>query len=129
LEFVFWIFVPDMRIKNIDGLSAEDLQREADKGARFIYYPFIVSLLVITFKRTSGVYLVRANENPVSKGLPFTLVSAFFGWWGVPFGPKYTLASIRTNMKGGKDVTDEVMATVAGHVLFREAQQAKKFQQ
>jgi hypothetical protein len=25
-------------------------------------------------------------------------------------------------MKGGKDVTDEVMATVAGHILFREAE-------
>ena len=42
--------------------------------------------------------------------------------WGFPFGPKYTLESIRTNMKGGKDVTDEVMATVAGHILFKEAE-------
>ena len=28
-------------------------------------------------------------------------------------------------MKGGHDVTDEVMATVAGHLLFREAEKQK----
>jgi len=32
-------------------------------------------------------------------------------------------------MKGGKDVTDEVMATVAGHILFQEAQMQKKIHQ
>ena len=114
-----------MKIANIDGLSAEDLEQAAAKGARFIYFQFTVSLLLVTFKRTSNVYMVRNNENPVAKGMSFTIISALLGWWGIPFGPKYTLQSIRTNMKGGKDVTDEVMATVAGHVLFREAQREK----
>lgn len=114
-----------MRIKNIEGLSAEDLQQEAGKGGRFIYYQFTISLIVVTFKRTSGVYLVRANENPVVKAMPFLFLSFFFGWWGIPFGPKYTIESIRTNLRGGKDVTDEVMATVAGHILFRETQSVK----
>jgi len=114
-----------MRIKNIKGLSAEDLQREVGKGGKFIHYPFIISLVVATFKRTSGVYLVRGNENAVTKGMPYTLLSVLFGWWGIPFGPKYTLQSIRANMKGGKDVTDEVMATVAGFVLYKETQKEK----
>jgi|CXWL01.1.fsa_nt_gi hypothetical protein len=118
-----------MKIKNINGLSADDLQREVTEGGKFIYYPFTISLIVVTFKRTSGVYLVRNRENAVAKGLPFTFISVFLGWWGIPFGPKYTLQCIRTNMKGGKDVTDEVMATVAGHVLFKEAQKQKFFHQ
>lgn len=118
-----------MKIKNIDGLSAVNLQAEVMKGGRFIYYPFVISLLVVTFKRTSGVYLVRGNEKGATKGWPFTLVSALFGWWGFPYGPKYTLESIRTNIKGGKDVTDEVMATVAGHILFQEAQKQKAVSQ
>lgn len=115
-----------MKIRNIDGLSADDLQQEVNKGAQFIYYAFTVSLLVVTFKRTSGVYLVRAQENALKKGTPFTILSLLFGWWGIPFGPKYTLESIRTNMKGGKNVTDEVMATVAGFVLFKETENRKK---
>jgi hypothetical protein len=111
-----------MKIKNIDGLSPEDLEIEVKKGGRFIYYPFTVSLLVITLKRNSGVYLVRSGKNAVKKGLPFILISFFFGWWGFPYGPKHTLTSIRTDLKGGKDVTEDVMATVAGHILFKESQ-------
>ena len=109
-----------MKIRNIEGLTASDLQAEAAKGARFVYYPYTISLLLLTLNRTSGVYLIKAGQNPVKKGMGFTLISLFFGWWGIPFGPKYALQSIRTNLKGGKDVTDEVMDTVAGHILFQE---------
>jgi hypothetical protein len=115
-----------MKIKNIDGLSANDLQQEVNSGGRFIYYAFTVSLIIVTFKRTSGVYLVRGGEHALVKGIAFTLVSFLFGWWGIPYGPKYTVESIRTNLRGGKNVTDEVMATVAGFVLFEETQQKKK---
>ena len=114
-----------MKIKNIDGLSAQDLQHEADRGAKFVYYAYTISLLVVTFKKTSDVYLIRKGESTKSKGNPFTILSLLFGWWGIPFGPTYTLQSIRTNLKGGKDVTDEVMATVAGHLLFWETQGQK----
>lgn len=115
-----------MKIQNIEGLSATDLQMEADKGARFVYFSFTISLLVVTLRRNSGVYMIRGGESARSKSLPFTLLSALFGWWGIPFGPKYTLESIRTNLKGGKDVTDEVMSTVAGHILFQEAQRERR---
>ena len=118
-----------MRIKNIAGLSADMLGQEVSKGGRFIYYAVTISLIIVSFKRTSGIYLVRAGENSVTKGIPFTILSVLFGWWGFPFGPKNTMESIRTNFRGGKNVTDEVMSTVAGHVLFREAQQLKKAHQ
>lgn len=118
-----------MRIKNIDSLSTAMLEEEVRNGGKFIYYAFTISLIVITFKRTSGVYLVRCGENAVAKAIPFTILSFLFGWWGFPFGPKYTIESIRTNLSGGKNVTDEVMSTVAGHVQFRETQQLKKINQ
>jgi hypothetical protein len=115
-----------MKIKNIDGLSAADLQEEVNNGARFVYFPFTISLIVVTFKRTSGVYLVRKHKEAVIRSIPFTMISLLFGWWGFPFGPKYTWESIRTNVAGGKEVTDDVMATVAGYVLFQEEEQKKK---
>lgn len=117
-----------MRIKNIDGLSADDLQREVQNGGRFVFFPVTISVIVVTFKHTSGVYLVRAGENAVLKGLPFTLVSLLFGWWGIPFGPIHTYESLRANFRGGKDVTEDVMATVTGYKMFEEAQQKKKQQ-
>lgn len=115
-----------MKIKNIDGLSASDLQEEVSKGGRFVYYPYTVSFVLFTLKRTSDTYLVRAGEATTRKKMFFTTISLLFGWWGIPFGPKYTIKSIQTNLRGGKNVTDEVMATVAGFVLFEETQRKKK---
>lgn len=115
-----------MKIKNIEGLSAEDLQSEEEKGGRFIYFAYTISIIVVTFKRTSGVYLIRSGESAKAKGMPFTIITALFGWWGIPFGPKYSWESIRTNLRGGKDVTDEVMGTVAGHLLFQEVERQKR---
>jgi len=114
-----------MKIKNINGLSADDLQQVVSSGGKFIYFAFTISLIVVTFKRTSGVYLIRTGENALAKGIPFTLISFFLGWWGIPWGPKHTIESIRTNIMGGKDVTDEVMSVVAGYVLFEETQKNK----
>jgi hypothetical protein len=128
LRYVIFKTCP-MKIKNINGLSADALERKVAEGGRFVYFAFTISLVVVTFKRTSGVYLLSAGENAVVKGIPFTILSFLFGWWGIPYGPKYTIQSIHTNLSGGKDVTDEVMSTVAGHKLFRETQlkQAHQF--
>ncbi len=114
-----------MKIRNIEGLSAHDIQEEGEKGSRFIYFAWTVSFVVFTFKRTSDVYLIRKNENRIRKSWSFSLVTLLFGWWGLPFGPKYTIEALRTNLKGGKDVTDEVLSTVAGHILFREAERTR----
>jgi len=115
-----------MKIKNIDGLSADTLQKEVSKGGKFIYFVYTLSFIIVTFKRTSGVYLLRDGENAITKGLPFTFLSLFLGWWGIPWGPKHTIESIMTNLRGGKDVTEEVMSVVAGYVLFEETQKKKQ---
>ena len=114
-----------MKIKNIGGLSAGKIKEEVRQGGRFVHYAYTISVIFFTYKKTSGVYLIRKNESVVAKGIGFTILSILFGWWGFPFGPTYTLESIRTNMKGGKNVTDEVMATVDGHLLFKEAEKEK----
>jgi len=111
-----------MKIRNIEGLSADVLEREVAQGGSFVYFPYVISFIVVTFKRTSDVYLIRKGENVRLKSLPFSLISFLFGWWGFPFGPKFTFQSLRANFNGGKDVTEEVMSTIEGHKLFREAQ-------
>src|SRR5687767_7530749 len=111
-----------MKIKNIRGLSANQLQHEVYNGRQFIYYAYTASFTIVTFRRVLGVYLVLSNDSVVKKGLPFTLLSIFLGWWGIPFGPKHTFESIRINLKGGMYVTNDVMAVVAGYQLFRETQ-------
>jgi hypothetical protein len=107
-----------MKIKNIEGLSATDLQQQVSEGGKFVYFAYTVSLVIVTFRDTSGVYLIRSGENTAGKSFLFTIVSFLIGWWGVPWGPKYTMQAIRTNLKGGKDVTDEVMDVINGYLLF-----------
>lgn len=98
-----------MQVKNIDGLTVADIKNEVDNGAKFVIYQYAISLVVITFKRSSDIYFVRNGENPVVKGLPYTLIAFFLGWWGIPWGPVYTIQSLAKNLGGGKDITQEMM--------------------
>jgi hypothetical protein len=109
-----------MKIKNITGLTAADLQQQVSNGGQFVYFSYTISLVVVTFRDTSGVYLIRSGENTAGKSFLFTIVSLLTGWWGIPWGPKFTIQAIRTNLRGGKDVTDEVMDVVNGYLLFEE---------
>lgn len=92
--------------------SGGELQAELQQGGKFIVYQYCISLLVITFKRFSNVYFVSHDQNAVVKGLPFTLLSLVLGWWGIPWGPIYTIQGLWVNLNGGKDVTQEVLASM-----------------
>lgn len=102
-------------IKNIEGLTAADLQRELANGAKFVLYEYCISILIMTFKRGSSVYYIREGESRVSHGLKYSAISLFVGWWGIPWGPIYTIGSFITNFRGGKDVTQEVLNSMKAH--------------
>ncbi len=99
-----------MAIKNIEGMSERDIQRELDHGARFVVFQYVVSVLIMTFRRGSDIYLIRPGESTASKSLPYTLLTLFFGWWGFPWGPIFSIGALATNVGGGKDVTAEILA-------------------
>lgn len=97
-----------MQIVGIEGLSTGEVQDELRKGARFVIFTYCISLLVVTFKRGTDIHFIRAGQGAVGKGMPYTLLSLFLGWWGFPFGLIYTPMCIIENLSGGKDVTAEV---------------------
>lgn len=88
-----------------------ELQTELANGAKFVVYQYCISILIMTFKRYSNIYFIRADENRLTKGLGFTLLSLALGWWGIPWGPIYTIQALVINLGGGKDVTAEVLAS------------------
>lgn len=102
-----------MKIIGVEGLDEQQLASELQQGARFVIYEYCISLLVVTFKRPSNIYFVRSGESAITKGLGFSLVSLVLGWWGIPWGPIYTVGSFMTNFGGGRDVTHEVAASLA----------------
>lgn len=64
----------------------------------------------MTFKRSSDIYFILGGENAVVKGLGFTALTFLLGWWGIPWGPIWTIGAFVTNFGGGKDVTGEILA-------------------
>lgn len=102
------------KIQGIEGMSRDELEMQLQMGAKFVVFQYCVSIIVLTFKRGSNIYFIRAGESAVSKGLPYSLLSFLLGWWGIPWGPIYTIQSLVVNFRGGKDVTQQVVAMVQG---------------
>ena len=98
-----------MEIKGINSITTEELAHELGRGAKFVIYQYSISILILSFKQPSDIYFVRSNESAVVKGLPYTLLSLVAGWWGIPWGPIFTIGALHNNLRGGKDVTAEVV--------------------
>jgi hypothetical protein len=97
-----------IKIQGIEGLSQSEIDFEIQRGAKFVLFQYCVSIVVLTFKRPSDIYFIRLGENAAVKSLSFTLLSLVAGWWGIPWGPIYTIQSVYNNLNGGKDVTLQV---------------------
>ena len=80
------------------------------QGGRFVVFPYTVSVVVATFKRGSSIYFVRPGEKSIKHSYKHVLVNSTLGWWGIPWGPIYTIGSMYHQISGGKDVTPEVMS-------------------
>jgi hypothetical protein len=101
------------KILGLEDIKSDgELQQELQQGGKFVVYQYCISVLILTFKRSSNVYFIRHEENAVIKGLPFTLLSLVLGWWGIPWGPIYTVQSVWVNFSGGKDVTQQIMPSL-----------------
>jgi hypothetical protein len=100
-----------VKILGTEGMSKEAIRAEVDRGARFVIYQYCISIVFMSFKRPSEIYFVRAGEGAGGKGLKFTLLSCLCGWWGIPWGPIWTVQSIWLNSRGGRDVTQQIVAS------------------
>ena len=102
-----------MKIIGLEDMTNMELQMELQKGGKFVVFQYVVSILIMTFKRSSNVYFIKADDSAVVKGLPFTLLSILVGWWGIPWGIIYTIEAIAVNFKGGRDVTQQIVAAAS----------------
>ena len=98
-----------MEIKGIEGMTLDEIEDEVEDGGKFVIFIWVISVLILTFKRTTDIHYIPPGHGTFSKSIGPTLLSCVIGWWGFPWGVIYTLQAIFTNLGGGKDVTDEVM--------------------
>jgi len=98
-----------MKVIGAENLTAQELNFELQRGGRYIQYQYCISALIVTFKRFSDIYFVKAGENKVAKGLPWTALSLVAGWWGIPWGPIFTVQALYVNLRGGRDITEQML--------------------
>jgi hypothetical protein len=96
------------QIRGIAGMRPGEIVFELNRGGRFVVYRYCFSAAVVTVMDSTDVYLIRANQSRIIKGLPRTLLTLVAGWWGVPWGPIRTAQSLWINFHGGTDVTAEI---------------------
>ena len=105
-----------MKIIGLDGISKTQLKQDLQAGGKFVLYQYAYSIIIMSFRRNSSIYFIRPYESAAIPGLKFTALSLLLGWWGIPWGPIYTIQAIYNNSKGGKDVTNEVAAALTAGV-------------
>jgi hypothetical protein len=81
-------------IKNIEGMTVETSNYELARGGKFIVFRYCISLLVITLKRNSDIYFIKAGQSTVEYSSKWTLLTLLLDWWGFPFGPMFTVIAL-----------------------------------
>jgi hypothetical protein len=94
-------------------MTFDQLRFELDRGGKFVVFEYCVSILILTFKNPTDIYFIREGESAAGRSFGYSLVSLVMGWWGFPWGPIYTISSLATNLGGGRDVTEDVLAALA----------------
>lgn len=102
-----------MQIKNIEGLSVAQIKAIVADGGKFVYFPYTISLVLVTFQRNSSIYLVRSSESTIRHSYKYVLTNTILGWWSIPWGPIRTVGAMYHHICGGKDVTYEVVNELA----------------
>jgi hypothetical protein len=101
-------------IPGTEGLTGAEIADEIRRGGKFVVYRYVISVIFISLMRTSGVHFIRAGESPGRYAIRFNVLSCLFGWWGIPWGPIFTIRALTSN-GSGIDVTDSVLGAVARH--------------
>ena len=96
-EFLMWLVNNAASVRN--GTARYD-GKPVTPTTEVTQFMACFSFLVLTTKSPSR-FFVKGHNNLIAIGLAFTLVSLVFGWWGLPWGPIYTLETLYRNVTGG----------------------------
>ncbi len=99
-----------MEIKNINGLSVSEIKQLVQQGGKFVLFPYTISFVLMTLKRNSSIYFIRPNEGTFKYSYGYVLLNLLVGWWGIPWGPIYTIGALYNHIIGGKEYTQLVLS-------------------
>lgn len=85
-----------------------NIKQKQNSNTKCVVFGYCISLFILSQKRNSKIYIIKNKKEVLLKSLPYSLISLLFGWWGIPWGPIWTISTIVDNFCGGKDVTEVV---------------------
>jgi len=63
-------------------------------------YQLALSFVIMSYKVPTRIYVVDHHSTGLVGGV-CTALSLVFGWWGIPWGPVFTVQAISRNVRGG----------------------------
>ncbi|MEJ6951234.1 hypothetical protein, partial [Natronospora cellulosivora (SeqCode)] len=73
-------------------------------NTELVSYQGALSFIIISAKINSRYFIKNSQDSLLINSL-YSLLTLFLGWWGFPWGPIYTLESLKNNLKGGEKIT------------------------
>lgn len=97
---------------NTNGLTPAELRDGVAQGGKFVFFKHTISIILITFRQTSDIYYIEPGGSTFTHSWTSILINLLLGWWGIPWGPIYTIGALYNNFSGGEDVTEVVMSQI-----------------
>ncbi len=108
-------YAPPTNLADTPPQASSPLIDSVMAGGRFITVPYVISVVVLSFKRSMGsVHYVSQGAWPMGEVFSATLITCLLGWWGFPFGLIWTFISLFHLWRGGRDVTGEILTREVG---------------
>jgi hypothetical protein len=87
----------------------DEIRAHVMAGARLVRFEICISVLLVTIRRQSPIYLTDSWQDRYLRGFCYSVLALVFGLWGVPWGLIWTPRAIWVNLTGGVDETDKVL--------------------
>ena len=101
IEFLAWLHDHQDILKT--GQALYD-HKPISIGTEVTRFQACVSLIVVSSKCPSR-FFIRGYDNIFGIGAIYSLVTLVLGWWGIPWGPVYTVQVLYHNIRGGLKTT------------------------
>ncbi|MEM7660352.1 MAG: hypothetical protein AAF399_29875, partial [Bacteroidota bacterium] len=73
-----------MIIKNFPSNQYKVMKEAVDNGGKFVTFRYCCGLIFYIFYDSAGIYFVESKKDALKKGLSFTFLTFFLGWWFLP---------------------------------------------
>ena len=81
----------------LSAVPQDELAKAVEAGGRFVLFSYCISVLVLSFRRSSEITFLRRDQDGAGDAIKFSAISGLLGWWGIPWGPIWTIAALIRN--------------------------------